>query len=495
MSLWRQVKITSLASLPGLTLFFFMWLVTYRRIAFHLIAEERAFESWQSLGREILQEDGWAALSQLHIQPPGFSALQLLDLEVTPYSHTLLGVSFAGMTMLCLVLIVDTVRAFGVAPTWAGVVGVIFALLPATLAYALWPFSTVPTMLAGALILWGVSRLPTYRLLGATGVALGGFWGVLNRPTYTWFLVLGLLLGVSVWLFLRYRATRGLWPAIMVLLVASLATLGVQLHYFKAFNLISTSSWTGENVVKALTQSGEISIDEGVAKKFPTNSCQMNLVEAIRAGAWLVWKPAEFSAVPGCEQITPLPERGVLAFDSPAKDGQDDGAWVGNFNWSKRLAHSRVWNEVAIAIVRDDPLQVARMAFLGPTSGFAITMRPAHELESDFTKLVQEGPIHWLMAPVAALVAPLAFGLVVIAWPFAWRFHRKNTSLMAVLFTGSVLVASLSTLGLVEFGENQRFQQEMLPMLLVLIVASIKAIGTRPRCTEGEAATQQISTG
>ena len=131
------------------------------------------------------------------------------------------------MTMLCLVLIVDTVRAFGVAPTWAGVVGVIFALLPATPAYALWLFLTVPTMLAGALILWGASRLPTYRLLGATGVALGGLGGLLNRPTYTWFLVLGLLLAVSVWLFLRYRATRGLWSAVAVLLVASLATLGV----------------------------------------------------------------------------------------------------------------------------------------------------------------------------------------------------------------------------------------------------------------------------
>ena len=477
-SWWRQAQITILAALPGLTLFFFMWLVTYRQVAFHLIAE-RAFGWWQSLGRQILEVDGWVAVSHLHIQPPGFSILQLLDLQVTPYSHTLLGVSFAGMTMLCLVLIVDTVRAFGTTLAWAGVTGVIFALLPATLAYALWPFSTVPTMLAGALILWGASRLACSRLLGALGIALGGLWGFLNRPTYTWFLIVGIFLGVSLWLFLRNRSTRDLWPAVSVLLVAAFAVLGVQLHYWNSFGLVSTSSWTGENIVKALTQSGEISIDENAAKNFAPGSCEANVVEAIRAGAWLVWQPAELSAVPGCDQLAPLPETGVLALDSPAKDGQDDGAWIGNFNWSLRLAHSKVWNDVAIAIVREDPLQVARMAFLGPTSGFGITMRPAHELEGEFTELVQQGPVHWLLAPLAALIAPLAFALVVIAWPFAWRFHRANRSLMAVFWIGTVLLLSLTMLSLVEFGENQRFQQEMLPILLVLIVASIKAIGTR----------------
>ena len=473
-----SISPTFLAAAPGLAVFLVLWITTYRVVAFHLIAEN-AFGWWQSLGRGILESDGWVALTTLHIQPPGFNALQLIDLHFTPDSHKVLGLMFGGMTALCLLLIVDCVRAVGVRTRWAAVAGLVFALLPATVAYSLWPFSTVPTMLAGALVLWGASRLAQRPVFGALGIGVGGLWGFLNRPTFTWFVVLVLVVSAGIWLMRVRPRPRRFASAMAILMFSGLTVVGVQLHYFVSFGLISTSSWTGENIVKALTQSGKLSIDAGVSSEFPETSCEANLVEALREGAWLVWRPADFANVTGCRDITPEASKGILAWDSSAKDGRDDGAWEGNFNWSQRLVNSRVWNRAAIAVIASEPLQVARMAFVGPTSGFALMMRPAHELEGDFTPLVQQNPAYWFLSPFASLLAPLALGLVAISWPFAIRSHRQSQSLLMTLSAGTFLIVSLTTLSLVEFGENQRFQQELSPILLIMIAVSLHAIRRR----------------
>ena len=76
------------ASIPGLTIYVILWLLTVRYLDWR--SQVEGSYGMHSLGRNLLEEQPWESLQSLHIQPPGLNAVQALDLFFTPDSHMFL---------------------------------------------------------------------------------------------------------------------------------------------------------------------------------------------------------------------------------------------------------------------------------------------------------------------------------------------------------------------------------------------------------------------
>ena len=206
---------------------------------------EGNYGSWQLLGPDALSDQLWESLAYLHTQPPGLNALMGLDLAATPDSHFLLALVFASMGVATVFFVVDALSLVGVGSRWATGTGVAFALLPSSVIYMLWPFTTGPTMFACALALWGVA-LARQSLLAGVGASVAGAGLLfLFRASFLWVFVLVWIgcLGVLVWKSAESRRQIGL--GLGILLSGGVAVMLIQAHYVTSFGIWSTSSWGG----------------------------------------------------------------------------------------------------------------------------------------------------------------------------------------------------------------------------------------------------------
>lgn len=468
----QSYRASGLAAAPGLIVAVCLWLYTFRGLGYPQFVESQYNLVWQSLGRDILLQDPVGGILSLHTQPPGLNILEALDLYVSPDSHLMLGLAFLAMVLLSLFMIVDTLNLCGLPWRASAIAGVCFAVLPATVIYSFYPFSTTPTMFGTALAVWGIARMRLQPLVGIAASSLGALTLFITRSSFAWPFVLCWLIALSVvvWRSARPRGARGL--QLGVLATVLIAVIAIQGHYLLTFGIPTLTSWTGENLAKALTSSGRLTVTPQAEAAIRKDPCEAALLDSLTRQNRPIWNPSAFRAIPACAAIPPLESRGTSAWDSPDKAGADNAGLSQNFNWSERLVASRVWNSVMQKIVMDRPVQLVAMAIGSPTgardSSLGIYMGPSEdytfvtEIRSHYPLPDVGGILSLFFAPVMLLLGLL--GLVTSLVRRQWHCDYAKT-----LYFGSGLVLfHIAASTLFEHGENMRFQAETTPAYIVI---------------------------
>jgi hypothetical protein len=240
------------------------------------------------------------------------------------------------------------------------------------------------------------------------------------------------------------------------------------------------SSWSGQNVAKALLTSGQLSVTDSARDEIAQDPCLASLLLAYETQTLNVWDPGGLVQLSGCQNVEVDPVVGVAAWD---QDFRADGAM--NYNSRVALAASGEWTRMMTIIVRHDPLQLVRMALTSETgprsSGIGIYLDPSDEFPwIDEQRSVL--PLGSLTGLLSVVFAPALVVLILIGVGQA-TFVRTSFLRRNIVYWGGlgivVFHAAASTLA--EYAENMRFRAEIDPLLLLLGVLSLYAIAPSSR--------------
>lgn len=234
---------------------------------------------------------------------------------------------------------------------------------------------------------------------------------------------------------------------------------------------MSLSSWTGENLAKALNSSGALTVTPEAESRIRLVPCEAELLDTLLEGQTLMWSPKSFRDLQGCRMLPTLAPRGTKVWDSPVKDGQYDGRFVGNFNWSERLVASRVWNSLMLKVIADQPSQLVAIAVSTPSgarqSALGIYLGPSEDY-AFVTPIRDKYPYPWLGGIISLFFAPtmILFGMAgfVVA---VMRRDQRTIGLLTLTFSLLIIGYHMLVSTVVEYGENMRFQAEITPVILV----------------------------
>lgn len=462
-----MVWLRRLPWIPGAVIALGLWIWAFGRFDFAADAQGNIDDLWQSLGSEILAADPVGSIMVLHIQPPLLNTLFALDLAVTPHTHLFLAALNAAAMVGSIALLVDALIRVGVGYRLAAGAGVLYAVLPGTVAYSLWVYNVTLTGLFAIAAVWGVAVARTRPFLGASvsGVAVLGL--VTTRSTFA-FPILALWLAALVWLTWRSRSARLLGVLSAVLAIG----FAVQLHYFVNFGLVTMSSWGGQNVLNATRTAGVLTVSPAAEEALRSHPCGSAALDGLLEERLNVWDPGGLLALEECGDVVVQPERGVLAWDEQFRPGTEQL----NFNWRAGLAASGVWSDAAIEVVRGDPTQLVRMA-VAPPGGV---------LESGVARYLSRSENYRWVLPTAeslpfsqagvwlsTFFAPVAWLMVIAGWLFAAVSRRwRSASRPAFWFASGLLVFHISASTLLEYAEAMRFRAEVEPVLMFAAAAS-----------------------
>ncbi len=468
-------------ALPGLVIYGLLWFAVLLQIDYASATTESIDTLWQSLGSEYLLADPLASLSVLHIQPWGVNALYALDLFLTPTSHVSLLVVFGVAGAGSIALLGATLVRAGLPRVWAMVSSVILAVLPGTVLYSFWPYNVTLITFLVMVAAWGLALVRTRPISGALISALGVLGLQLLRSTFIWVFVLAWCAFLVVLLLRRFSGRQFIVAALPVFVVAGISV-GSQAYYFINYNLSAMSSWSGQNVAKALLVSDQLNVTDSARAEISRDPCLASLLVAYETQKLNVWDPGGLVQLSGCEDLVVEPVSGVAAWD---QDFRSDG--VMNFNSRLALAASGEWTRMMSIIVRNDPTQLVRMAVTsgaGPrSSGIGIYLDPSDEYpwidkqRSVMPFVAFSGLLSLVFAPALVVLVLLGIGQAI--------FVRTSILRRNVVYWGALGIvafhAAASTLA--EHAENMRFRAEIDPLLLLLGVISLYAIARTPRET------------
>jgi len=461
-------------AIPGIFLFGVLWLIIIFQIDYASTATNVINGMWQSLGVAYLSADPLGSLSVLHIQPWGLNALYTVDLWLTPDSHLLLLMLYFLAGVGSIGLLCASLVRLRLPRVWALWSGVLLGLLPGTVLYSFWPYSVTLSAFLGTVVAWGLAVTRTRPGVGAFVSAVGILGLQFMRTTFIWVVVLAWCVFLLVLLFRRIPSRRFLVAALPVLGVVAVSLLS-QGYYWANYQLPAMSSWSGQNIAKALLQSGKLNVTVNARSEIERDPCLSSLLNAYETQALSVWDPGGLFQLPGCEGLAVAEQNGILAWDEDFRDSGDM-----NFNSRVALSASSEWTRMMSIIVRNDPLQLARMVLTtnsGPrNSGIGLYLDPSEEysfIDAQRTVL----PLGWLTGLLSIVFAPAMFVLILIGVGrtvlVRRSFLRRGVEYWAILALVGFHAAA-STLA--EYGENMRFRAEIDPLLLLLGVLSLFAL-------------------
>lgn len=469
---------TRWACLPGVLVTLVLWGVTFVRWGDVSAATTYQIDwLWQSLGRAALRDDPWGSLAALHIQPPGLNALYAIDLAVTPDRHVLLLGLYLVLALVTVVLLVDALIRSGVPGTGAAATGLVFALLPSTVIYALWGYVVTPLAALATAAVWGVVLMRTRPVAGALVSSLSMLGLVLMRPSFAWFVLLVWCAALTVVLVRRRPRPVLTWALLAIWIPAALGV-GVQAHYWMSFRLPVMSSWSGENLAKALWTSGSLVVTPGAVERAAADPCLAEMLAAYQEDRLNRWDVEAFRGLPACAQEPGLAPRGTAAWDSAIKAESGEA----NFNYADRLVASRKWTQLMSIIVSEHPQQLLRMALTtkyGPTgSGLGLYLSPSEDYP--FVTPVRDAlPTAVPMGVLSLVVGSAMWVLIVLGWVHALVRRTSPLRGSPAFWLGSGLLAfHLTTNVLLEYSENMRYRAEVEPVLLLVGVLALSAIWT-----------------
>ena len=462
-----QLKSTGKGAGWGLIAFAVLWLTTVVRLDHSAIAESNIQDSWQSLGVDALSNNLFSSLGVLHTQPPGLNLIYAFDLAVTPTSHialTILYFLFAGISIY---IVTDVLLRFGLPRKWAGAAALLYALLPATVIYSLWPFTTTACAFFGATAIWGISYLRTNQLLGVVLTSFSTFALVMTRASFTVPFLIAWLAVVAMFVLRNSKQTR---KAISLAIIGVFAVSGIaiQFHYTSEFGIPTMSSWSGENLAKALTYSGARTVTPAAVERLKKDPCALQMLDAWQNGKLRTWDVKQFDALSECAKLSTPAIKGVASWDDPVKVNSNQD----NFNYARRLVLSKEWSTIAIAVVRERPSQLFKMALSsgsGPRdSSLGVFLSPAEDYPGvtairDKNLVAQPlGFLSLLFAP--AMVFLLLVAIAMATFGKAYYLRRNPVFWFAIGFLSYQILVSV----LFEYGENMRFQAEIAPLLVIV---------------------------
>jgi hypothetical protein len=254
-------------------------------------------------------------------------------------------------------------------------------------------------------------------------------------------------------------------------------SVGSQLYYWTNFHIPTMSSWSGQNIAKALYFSEKLNVTPQARAEINQDPCLSDLLVAYETQAVNIWDPGGQLSLPGCADVVVLEPRGVSAWDEEFRD-------TGELNYNSRsaLAASGEWTRMITIILRNDPTQLLQMAVTtdtGPrSSGVGIYLDPSDEFP--WIDVEREAlPIAAVTGLLSLVFAPALIVLIVLGIGHAvvnrQSFLRGNTVFWGVL---GLVVFHAATSTMAEWAENMRFRAEIDPILLMLGVMSLFAIAS-----------------
>ncbi len=472
---------------PGLVVFLGLWLVVLLQFDYASATTNSIDTLWQSLGTDYLSADPIASLSVLHIQPWGVNALYAIDLAISPNSHVFLLLLFLAAGAGAIALLGATLVRVGLPRVWAVSACVVLALLPGTVLYAFWPYNVTLISFLAIAAVWGLARLRTQPVLGAATSASAVLGLQLMRSTFVWVFVLAWCVFLFV-LLVRAQSGRRLVISALPVFIVLVLSLLAQGYYWANYQMPAMSSWSGQNVAKALLTSGQLTVRESARAEISADPCLSRLLVAYESQTLNVWDPGGLVQLPGCESLSVAAERGIPAWD---QDYRESGEL--NYNSRLALAASGEWNRLMTIIVSQDPMQLVRMAITTDTgprgSGIGIYLDPSDEFPwLDQTRSVLPlgsvtGLLSIVFAPALVVLILLGIGQAIFV---RTSFLRRNVVYWGAL---GIVVFHAAASTLAEYAENMRFRAEIDPLLLLLGVISLYSIASSSR--EARVSTEQ----
>ena len=402
------------------------------------------------------------AWQSLHMQPPGFTMLLKFSDGLGASGNWFWLVLLLLATIAGLWMVGDIVWTLTGNLRWAVGAGLLAALLPGTLYYALWVFYTTLTAFLLTLMVWGMVRgLVRRSLIGWILAALSVIPLFLLRSTYVWPVLVVWLLTVVI---LVWRRGQGLvvsakWIVTAASLLAVVCIAVVQSATWVAYGVMTQSSWGYENAAKAvmtqLTEQEQTLVARG-------DAC---LEQVLAAG---VFEPID--AYPTCAREGAVLDR---AHGSALLEAEYWASGYPNMNTLDRLALSDQWRTWVTQAVIDNPAAVARIPF------------PNLETQERGTivRFLWPSSWYWLLDANVAKGGMLASGWILL---FSWvpvvglggillglwgsrTFWPVRDPRRIAFRIGSsvVLVVTIAYLFL-ETGENERFRVEIDWLIIAL---------------------------
>lgn len=454
--------------IPGAVIALGLWVWALNRYDFAADAQGNIDDLWQSLGSGILAADPVGSIMVLHIQPPLLNTLFALDLAVTPHTHLFLAALNAAAMVGSIALLVDALIRVGVGYRLAAGAGVLYAVLPGTVAYSLWVYNVTLTSSFAIAAVWGVALARTRPFLGASVSGVAALGLVTTRSTFA-FPILALWVAALIWLTWRYRNGRLLGVLGAVLAIG----FAIQLHYFVNFGLVTMSSWGGQNVLNATRTAGVLTVSPAAREALRSKPCSLAALDALLEERLNVWDPGGLLRLEECGDVAVEPERGVLAWDEQSRPGTE----LLNFNWRAGLAASGVWSDVAIQVVRGDPTQLVRMAVAPPGGVLESGVARYLSRSENYRWVLQTAeslPFSQAGVLLSTVFAPVAWFLVIAGWVSSAVSRRwRSASRQAFWFASGLLVFHISASTLLEYAEAMRFRAEVEPVLMFAAAASV----------------------
>lgn len=455
---------------PGVLVFGALWTWVLSEFNFADDAQENIDLLWQSLGSGLIDADPLGSIQVLHIQPPLLNAMYAVDNAVTPNAHVVLLLVNLIAATTAIAFLVDSLIRVSVRPSLAGTAGILYAVLPGTVAYSLWVYSVAVTSSFSIAAVWGVALARTRPLSGATasGIAVLGLF--LIRPTYALPFLIAWLVALA---WLLFRATNG--RVFVVLGAMALLGVVVQVHYVASFGQLTMSSWGGQNILNATRLSGVLNVTPEARLAVARNPCAEAALLAFETEKLNLWDPGGLLSLPSCSS-TPIPaKRGIPAWDEQFRAGSSEL----NLNSRYGLAASKVWLFIAAEVVRSDPTQLVRMSIAPPggvlNSGVAryLSRSENYPWVTDATRLLPAGPVSQAYSNAFAVSAWIA---VLGGWVGAAVSRGvRGASRPAFWFASGLLIFHASASTLLEYAEVMRFRAEVDPVLLFTAVAALSS--------------------
>lgn len=463
------MEIRQLSSVPGVVLFQIVAAVTLVLGARVQYPDFRYL--WQHLSPDAVADDLLGSLLALHMQPPGFNLILAGIDRFGSQSDTAWLIFGLGLASLTIALAADAVRRLTGSPGWGAAVGIVLALLPSTVLYALWPAYTVLVAALVTTAAWCVvlalANSPTSRAMavGLVGSALAMAGLFLVRASFTWLVVAAWVAVLLIFAILR-STSRTRLATVAALLGILVVILLVQVRSLTAFGLVTQSSWSGQNLIKAAVSSGAITTAD--------------LNAAAGDDPCLGYLAARAPFTPD------TPDTSIRGSDGACVDAIDSTSaalnverWPNgqyNFNNAAELAWAPEWNSLAIRVVLADPLVIPRViAGTAGSPGSLVILFGRSDTynqvrgnwEAAGALLGKLWPLSVLWGPLIVIVTVLG-GLAILAAP---RVRRKTASPYWVLWVSSGVLLAIDLIA--EHGENQRFRVEIDPLLAIVAACTV----------------------
>jgi len=445
--------------LPGVVGFALLYLWTNRHGGFRWDTFDGLY---QNLGSAALRHEPAASLRLNHIQPPGLNLLYALAVRTTR-PMLFLSLCYFLATVATILLIVRTLRDLRIDPRVASMVGLLYGILPSTTLAALYPYNTTLLCLFFALQMWSIVNLRGRPVWFGCWWLVGGLGVFLVRASFVWLFAL-------VWIVVPVYILRRAAPVVLRWLTASAAliVLLVQAHYAFSFGLVTTSSWSGQNFVRALVTSGAVS-EPRLRAAAGSDQCLQSIVR----------DPVFFSRLSTFDVSC---FRGHGNLDPNALALQDlKASGDAQLNSLKRLQLSDRWDALAWRLLRKYPTAPIKMLLgTGSTpSSLELLTRPAFSTPPYRGILNLGSPFLGITRPLETVFPGTAI-VVVVAGALQRRRKRRPSGPERDLYRSGVLLLLYAGLvgSLLEYGENMRFLQEVYPVLLLLGTVAVCSVLT-----------------